>query len=1230
MNNRVSSIYPPNTGEYVSPFTAPAMPNLRTLGSALHKPVAADSAHIPRSPLTPQKLAKLANALGISTPLPASTPPPSASKSSFSSARSVNDRASPEPRSVTPSSAAGRSSSTRYLIHVIPPKHFPHENRKDPEAFAAFRRGSLVPLQATLQAQLGAISREFQLPTSHGLVLYLVNDSELDGGSKRLLGKGPRIGDEVWRWLWMKVAEEQSVARGVGLGLMSGVSSSDLSEQPSRLRKLSSSPQLDSLSRTSSMTPYPLTPSSSSPSTSTSAYTLSGRKDSKEDTSLEQSSSSQFSSTSATPALDTPATSSLDLDSKLLPGLGSSSLIPVLAKVEFDIDRKVGTWYETWSRSRKSMQKRRVKNVDPQGKLQLRITINNKKGTISPLSSSSDEEDEGYKRLSESPDPIDLADQLTARASPRRGDPLADVFGTDGDTWSDLNSGRSRPAGKGEHDLALDGAALSALSDVESADPQAGVSDREEVMGLWNERGQPQLNGGSARAGPHGMRKHAPPPLNIASHDANLKINLATGSPYTDLSEQRDSESGEEDGLYKERRLGGIYDDVELDLSANFDMDEHRASQLRVRQELDVLERNLAQFSPRALKSVELSPDLMPSGSPYLRSAPPGAMSFTTALAQSPPTSAQSVQLSSSKRETRRLVPTIQQLQPARPSVMEMEDEVTADPPMFRQPMFAGAPSPDVDRFKGTNRLDTVINSVDGSSHESTQVAWPAVPYTALANRGEDGSLSPTGLSSNRRSRKLTNSPPKLVLNGETNGLPNTSGDKRKGSLSISSLLSNGGSPRDLSESQARTRQYEEEAGFYSEAVNLQPSLTRRPMEASDAPALPLSPDPFGRFPSSAYDDPNAVAEPPERTSSLAKQNKHGRQASKAPPSRFSVDSVGEDPANLKVNNRTTLMSMKSIRKLWRNKNKSSVSGQSLPPSPDPSTMPSRPPSSATSVQYAEMDTSRTPSPSVSYSQTISSGRVSAASTQPAYHTQKPSKSSRPDSGSGLDPFYLDQDSKYPNRRSPSPQGEQQYQFPKTPVASASTQMSPPTPGTERKRASVRKSIMKHKNGSEGSSQSGSAGSISEGRRRRPSIPDMTGLARGSASSPSVPELPAAYRMSQHARAQSRASVSAAAMHMHNNSAGEERPPLGTNTTRRKPAPQSSTDSSQESTDPIPTPVSAVGPMSFAKGGGVLVSPGGSEGTRSSFDESQFEIVSPKVGRFASAITYSRSAIDGE
>jgi len=133
-----------------------------------------------RTPVDPHKLAKLANALGVSTPSPGSVPYPLYSPSTPNSA----------------SFGASASTPSRYLLHVIPPLHLllaeQEDASNDPRAQAQFRRGTLVPLHPTLTSQLGAIAREFSLPSTGGMILYLITTDN---------DPGPRITDDAWRML---------------------------------------------------------------------------------------------------------------------------------------------------------------------------------------------------------------------------------------------------------------------------------------------------------------------------------------------------------------------------------------------------------------------------------------------------------------------------------------------------------------------------------------------------------------------------------------------------------------------------------------------------------------------------------------------------------------------------------------------------------------------------------------------------------------------------------------------------------------------------------------------------------------------------------------------------------------------------------------------------------------------------------------------------------------------
>jgi len=67
----------------------------------------------------------------------------------------------------------------------------------------------------------------------------------------------------------------------------------------------------------------------------------------------------------------------------ILPGLSSPSLIPVLAKVEFDIDRKKAQWYEPWLKSRRLNQAKRTQATDDeQSRVPLALLTGTKGATV--------------------------------------------------------------------------------------------------------------------------------------------------------------------------------------------------------------------------------------------------------------------------------------------------------------------------------------------------------------------------------------------------------------------------------------------------------------------------------------------------------------------------------------------------------------------------------------------------------------------------------------------------------------------------------------------------------------------------------------------------------------------------------------------------------------------------------------------------------------------------------
>lgn len=343
----------------------------------------------PRAPLPPHRLAALANALGVSTPSPATRPSASFRSGSSSYPRSSAPSSEYNWRSPTPSSSSSHNltsyspSTSKFLLHVTPPLHLPHESNSavdnsgltPPPSNASgyhtqFRRGTLVPLHQTLQSQMVAIAKEYALPSTVGMILYLssassarpspapsaTNINEPDPDEEE---PGPRLSDDVWKRLWMrvlKVEREESLAAtrsptpNFGLGLNVGLKNSPYISHDIHgpLRPLFS-PILHT-HQSQSTTPSPSSPSSTfdlrSHSKST-APSFSSRSQS-EDT-------AETSSGSVADELE----SDQHADDLHLPGLNAESVIPILAKVEFDIDRRKAAWYEPWVRSRRMNQLKR-------------------------------------------------------------------------------------------------------------------------------------------------------------------------------------------------------------------------------------------------------------------------------------------------------------------------------------------------------------------------------------------------------------------------------------------------------------------------------------------------------------------------------------------------------------------------------------------------------------------------------------------------------------------------------------------------------------------------------------------------------------------------------------------------------------------------------------------------------------------------------------------------------
>ncbi|OBZ79173.1 hypothetical protein A0H81_01286 [Grifola frondosa] len=1060
----------------------------------------------PRAPLPPHRLAKLANALGVSTPVPATQPPspsiplsPSVTVPNTSASSTFSDhfRRSPTP-SATSTQTYTPSLTSKFLLHVIPPTHLPHDSDSldylPPTAsgyHSQFERGVLVPVYSTLPAQLAAIAKEYALPSTVGMILYLITSAH--AATKPGTGldafadddePGPRISEDIWRHIWVRVLrsekdESPNSFKPHHLGFGGAATQSS----PSLLQDVANSALRPLISPIHAETPLtPLTPSPSSISHSV------------------FSSQSELDTPESVTSVSGPLTDDLPL-----PGLHSPALIPVLAKVEFDIDRRRAPWYETWIRNRRTNQAKRAEsrlesrlrtsgnddddneNEDRSRKAPIGLELIGRMHASgsNPSFLLSKHDTEEYAPLGESDDESDGdGEDPTERLGGESGDPLAEVFGSDAETWADLHaeSQFKRPADPNVVDLALDGAALSALPDDPESERRKD-NDEEEVMELLNRHSRPALSvsipsspkvnkrkSSPTTAGT--IKKQPPPPLNLVLSLQNATLTVAGSAlpsdgssvqlaylhecatpssassagarSYLPADEQEDVEvtgdTSSEGELVEgvlaqdlrspidEKRGGVFYDELNLGLEPSLEFDDEdphdrRKSQVLMMAQLDEIEKNLLQFSPRRLRT----PEEIAHESPNLR-----------ATSLSPPS-------------WKGMSPRLNVDQPTPPS------ERSSLPP-------------------------------------TEAVSWPAVPYSSLSNMNNG---------SNRDAEEDgPPSPPRIAFNGVSTDLPKSLLQKKR-------APSSGASDETL----ARKRELEEE-----HALLYPPLVAPFRNTKSDSPVIPLSPDPFGRFPSdpdfppvqpaseSQPPLPQADGPRPRKRSSTLRSIAHRNPSmatiamSEAPSSRFSVDSIGsEETGNTNTPAKTPktapLMSVKSIKKLWRRTNKVSVSGTSSLPgsgrtSPNVMPMPNSAPNGQDHLAPMARSVSRSPQPEP----------MPKTAIMPLKTKRRPSVPS----------FQFNQESPYPVHplRQPSPA------VPPIPSTPPPLSVSPP-PHTAEKNGSARKSILKSFKPNSGSLSASSSASSppSSGefhpdaftKRHRPSVVDIAAsMNRGSAVSSSV------------------------------------------------------------------------------------------------------------------------------
>jgi hypothetical protein len=365
-----------------------------------------------------------------------------------------------------------------------------------------------VSLHPTLQSQLGAIAREYSLPSTGGMILYLITANN---------DPGPRLTEDAWRMLWHRALQMDK----------DGSNGSHIARFHSR--SIASSIH----------SPYP------SPSTASGSP-------------YQQSTSSLVS--------DTPATSDFSLDLSL--DINPSSALPILAKIEFDIDRRKAPWYDMWKNRRRttslstasSLQltngnrssgtralqlPQRARSTSPslaEFKAKYTSPLNVKKGGRGhvQLDSSEGSEDDarngGYVQLEDNRS-FKKKKKGMVHMGEFTDDPLEDVFPSDQATWAQIRvrreqdeDGLGSPTTPKTPDIMIGGRIGSAILNMDEShedDEESLDDDAEDVIAMWKEKHKRTLELTDSRSPSlsvsvaSGVRsrsasKHVPPPLDLS------------------------------------------------------------------------------------------------------------------------------------------------------------------------------------------------------------------------------------------------------------------------------------------------------------------------------------------------------------------------------------------------------------------------------------------------------------------------------------------------------------------------------------------------------------------------------------------------------------------------------------------------------------------------------------------------------------------------------------------
>lgn len=297
----------------------------------------------PKRPLTPYQLARIAGTFGIvvpNLPFPPPTPmSPAPCEVSLSPSTSQTERQSPL------RSPYQEQRHSPFLLSVIPPLMLlptataaltPLEVRKRERKW---RRGTLMPLQPTLGGMLLCIAREYGLPSTSGIHVYLVlnslsflpNSPNPPTSSDRREESddepdGPRVSNQTWSTLFSTYLIQNSAA-------------SNISRAPTPHQ----TPVKDGEREVPFVT---------SPLGQRGNFAKAAPKGHKQSLSLSTLASVSRKTGHSMDSTVTDIPLALTPVMPLTPSTASISPFtnPIVGAIEFDIDLEEATWYESWKK----------------------------------------------------------------------------------------------------------------------------------------------------------------------------------------------------------------------------------------------------------------------------------------------------------------------------------------------------------------------------------------------------------------------------------------------------------------------------------------------------------------------------------------------------------------------------------------------------------------------------------------------------------------------------------------------------------------------------------------------------------------------------------------------------------------------------------------------------------------------------------------------------------------